>query len=71
MIKQVVRELLDHVARKLTPQKRLRGGVIPIEEIPKGTSGKILKRVLRIRAEGVDKGKAIGASIYDERSSKL
>ncbi|CAG8381149.1 unnamed protein product [Penicillium salamii] len=68
---QVARELLAHVAEKLTVQKRIRGGIIPIAEIPKGPSGKILKRVLRARAEGVDKGKALGAAIYDGRSSKL
>ncbi|CAG8072699.1 unnamed protein product [Penicillium olsonii] len=68
---QVAGELLAYVAEKLSVQKRLRGGIIPIGEIPKGPSGKILKRALRKRAEGVDEGKAIGAAIYDDRSSKL
>lgn len=68
---QVAEELLTFVARKLAPHKRLRGGIIPIDEIPKGPSGKVLKRILRSRADGVDRGKALGATIYDDRTSKL
>lgn len=40
-------------------------------EFPKGPSDKILKRVLRYQAEGVDRGKAVGAAVYEDRSSKL
>lgn len=69
--KQVAEELVAYVNRKLAPHKKLRGGVILIGEIPKSPSGKILKRILKTRAEGVDRGKAIGASIYKDRSSKL
>ncbi|CAI7636311.1 unnamed protein product [Penicillium viridicatum] len=69
--KQVAEELVAHVDGKLAPHKRLRGGIIPIGEIPKSASGKILKRTLKARAEGVDQGKAIGATIYEDRSSKL
>jgi acyl-coenzyme A synthetase/AMP-(fatty) acid ligase len=68
---QVAEELVAYVSGKLAPHKRLRGGIIPISEIPKSASGKIQKRVLRTRAEGVDQGKAIGATVYDDRSSKL
>jgi acyl-coenzyme A synthetase/AMP-(fatty) acid ligase len=68
---QVAEELVAYVSGKLAPHKRLRGGIVPIDEIPKGPAGKILKRVLKTRAEGVDQWKAIGASIYDDRSSKL
>lgn len=35
---------------KVSRQKRLRGGVIFLEEIPKNPSGKILRRVLKQRA---------------------
>jgi 4-coumarate--CoA ligase len=68
---EVGKELVAYVAGKLAPHKRLRGGIIPIDEIPKSASGKILKRGLRVRAESVDQGKALGAAIYDDRSSKL
>jgi acyl-coenzyme A synthetase/AMP-(fatty) acid ligase len=68
---EIAEQLVAYVAGKLAPHKRLRGGIIPIDEIPKSASGKILKRVLRVRAEGVDQGKALGAAIYDDRSSKL
>lgn len=69
--KQVAEELVAYVDGKLAPHKKLRGGIIPIGEIPKSASGKILKRILKTRAEGVDQGKAIGATIYEDRSSKL
>lgn len=68
---QIAQELLAYVDGKLTPHKKLWGGIIPIDEIPKSFSGKILKRVLKTRAEVVDQGKAIGATSYDGRSSKL
>ncbi|CAH2258335.1 jg10538 [Pararge aegeria aegeria] len=40
-------EIQDYVASKVSPAKRLRGGVIFVEEIPKNPSGKILRRELR------------------------
>ncbi|KAJ5195685.1 hypothetical protein N7449_006164 [Penicillium cf. viridicatum] len=69
--KKVAEELVAYADGKLAPHKKLRGGIIPIGEIPKSASGKILKRILKTRAEGVDQGKAIGAAIYEDRSSKL
>ncbi|KAJ8962649.1 hypothetical protein NQ318_001042 [Aromia moschata] len=42
-------ELQEFVARVVSPQKRLRGGVVFVSEIPKNPSGKILRRVLRER----------------------
>lgn len=62
----VARELVDHVAGRLSPSKKLRGGVIWIDEIPKSGAGKILKRVLKERADTVDKGKAVAAMLYDK-----
>ncbi|CAH1164749.1 unnamed protein product [Phaedon cochleariae] len=41
------KELQDFVAKKVSPQKRLRGGVIFVDSIPKNPSGKILRRDLR------------------------
>ena len=41
------REIIEFVARKVPPQKRLRGGVEFVDKIPKSPSGKILRRLLR------------------------
>ncbi|KAJ5783258.1 hypothetical protein N7457_005032 [Penicillium paradoxum] len=68
---EIAEELMAYMNKNLAPHKRLRGGIIPINEIPRSPSGKVLKRVLRVRAEGVDKGKALGASVYDDRPSRL
>ena len=40
-------EIVDFVAKKVAPHKKLRGGVAFVEQIPKTASGKILKRELR------------------------
>uniref|UniRef100_A0A1A9VQZ3 Luciferin 4-monooxygenase n=1 Tax=Glossina austeni TaxID=7395 RepID=A0A1A9VQZ3_GLOAU len=40
-------EIIDFVAQRASPAKRLRGGVTFIDEIPKNPSGKILRRLLR------------------------
>ncbi|KAK0050708.1 4-coumarate--CoA ligase 5 [Biomphalaria pfeifferi] len=40
-------ELVKYVEDRVSPTKRLRGGVQFIEEIPKSASGKILRRVIR------------------------
>ncbi|KAJ5357056.1 AMP-dependent synthetase/ligase [Penicillium concentricum] len=47
---QVAEELVAYISEKLAPHK---GGIIPIDKIPRSVFGKILKRVLRTRAEGV------------------
>lgn len=41
------KEIIDFVAEKVSPHKKLRGGVEFVEQIPKTASGKILKRELR------------------------
>lgn len=63
---EVAQQLVSHVASRLAASKRLRGGVIWTDQIPKSGSGKILKRVLKDRAETEDKGKAVGAMAYDK-----
>lgn len=63
----VAGELVQFVEDRLAASKRLRGGVVFVEEIPRSGSGKILKRVLKERAEGVDKGRAVGGVVYDGR----
>ncbi|XP_075148101.1 luciferin 4-monooxygenase [Haematobia irritans] len=40
-------DVIDFVAERASPAKRLRGGVMFVDEIPKNPSGKILRRVLR------------------------
>lgn len=40
----------DWIAGQVAPHKRLRGGIIVIESIPKSPSGKILRKDLRERA---------------------
>ncbi|RDD41526.1 4-coumarate--CoA ligase [Trichoplax sp. H2] len=42
-------EVMDYVAIKVGPHKKLRGGVEFLEKIPKSASGKILRRELRKR----------------------
>uniref|UniRef100_A0A6P7H3I2 4-coumarate--CoA ligase 1 n=1 Tax=Diabrotica virgifera virgifera TaxID=50390 RepID=A0A6P7H3I2_DIAVI len=44
------REVEKFIEDNVSPQKRLRGGVIFLNEIPRNPSGKILRRVLRERA---------------------
>lgn len=41
------KEVIDFVAKRVSPPKRLHGGVQIISEIPKNPSGKILRRKLR------------------------
>ena len=41
------KEITKFVAERVSPHKKLRGGVEFIEQIPKTASGKILKRELR------------------------
>lgn len=40
-------EIMEFVAKRVLPQKKLRGGVEFIDQIPKSPSGKILRRMLR------------------------
>ena len=40
-------EIMEFVAKKVQPQKKLRGGVEFVRSIPKSSTGKILRRLLR------------------------
>lgn len=64
--------ILDHVKNQTVNYKHLRGGIIFTREIPKGSSGKILKRVLRQQATA-DGVRRIGAIEYEKypRVTKL
>ncbi|POG80767.1 hypothetical protein GLOIN_2v1512565 [Rhizophagus irregularis DAOM 181602=DAOM 197198] len=46
---QLKQEIKRYVEKRVPPYKRLSGGILFIEKIPKSSSGKILKKVLRNR----------------------
>lgn len=46
---QALKEIREAVDRTVTSYKKLRGGVEVLDEIPKTTSGKILRRLLPAR----------------------
>ncbi|KAL8811330.1 MAG: hypothetical protein Q9200_001887 [Gallowayella weberi] len=48
---QTEQDILAWVAGKVANHKRLRGGVRFVDEIPKSATGKILRRVLKVRAQ--------------------
>lgn len=41
--------IMEYMAKGVTPQKKLRGGVEFVDQIPKSPSGKVLRRLLRSR----------------------
>ncbi|KAK3619920.1 hypothetical protein LTR56_023716 [Elasticomyces elasticus] len=47
----VTKELASWLAERVAPHKRLAGGVVVTDTIPKNSSGKILRKVLRERAK--------------------
>ena len=49
------KRLLDFVAGKVAPHKKIRGGIRFVEKIPKTQSGKILRRTLKSQALEEDK----------------
>lgn len=53
--KDLGKKVAEYVAGKVAPHKKLRGGVVVIEEIPKSPSGKILRKDLRAKAAKEDK----------------
>jgi acyl-CoA synthetase (AMP-forming)/AMP-acid ligase II len=44
---EMEKEIYDWVKERVVPYKRLDGGIVFIEEVPKSASGKILRRILR------------------------
>ncbi|GAA6060838.1 hypothetical protein JCM10212_005256 [Sporobolomyces blumeae] len=56
--KNLVADTVKWVEQRLAPHKRLRGGVVVLDVIPKSPSGKILRKELRVLAAKEDKGKA-------------
>lgn len=51
----VEKEIVEFVRSKVAAHKRLRGGVKFVDEIPKSASGKILRRVLKLKAQEEEK----------------
>ena len=49
--KEMAKDIVDWLQAKVASYKRLRGGVRFVDEIPKSVSGKILRRVLKVRAQ--------------------
>ncbi|EFE41233.1 hypothetical protein TRV_04028 [Trichophyton verrucosum HKI 0517] len=48
--KATAKEIIDYMKQNVAPTKRITGGVVFVKDIPKNTSGKILRKVLRERA---------------------
>ncbi|KAF2134674.1 acetyl-CoA synthetase-like protein [Dothidotthia symphoricarpi CBS 119687] len=46
------RRIVEWVRERVANHKRLRGGVVFVDEVPKSASGKILRRVLKERSKG-------------------
>lgn len=49
--KETEQRIVAWLAKKVANHKRLRGGVVFVDEVPKSASGKILRRVLKERAK--------------------
>jgi 4-coumarate--CoA ligase len=50
-------EIIEWLGAKVAHHKKLRGGVRFVDEIPKSISGKILRRVLKVKAQEEEDGK--------------
>ena len=46
---ELEKEIVEWLTTKVASHKRLRGGVKFVDEIPKSASGKILRRVLKVK----------------------
>lgn len=51
------KEIMDWLSKKVAHHKRLRGGVRWVDEIPKSVSGKILRRMLKVKAQEEEDGR--------------
>lgn len=50
------KKITDWLSKKVASHKRLRGGVRFVDAIPKSPSGKILRRLLKVKAQEEEKG---------------
>lgn len=58
---KMARDLIEYASSCIALYKRLAGGIIWIDQIPKSPSGKVIKCVLKDRVITIDKVKAIEA----------
>jgi len=52
---QVLHDIKEYVDQRVSPYKKLRGGVYYLDVIPKGPTGKVLRRALPARLEAEKK----------------
>ncbi|EKD21135.1 uncharacterized protein L3040_000829 [Drepanopeziza brunnea f. sp. 'multigermtubi'] len=57
------KHILEWVDARVAHHKRLRGGIVFVEEIPKSAAGKILRRLLRDRFKAEDDAKTVKAKL--------
>jgi 4-coumarate--CoA ligase len=62
------KEIIEWVAGKTAATKRLRGGIVWTDQIPKSASGKILRRILKDMTTGPNARKAMAAMKYKEHA---
>lgn len=60
---ELEREVGDWLHRKVAPHKRLRGGIRFVNEIPKSTAGKVLRRVLAKQAKKEEDAKRMSPKL--------
>lgn len=53
----ILAAIQEHVDSRVAPYKKLRGGVVALDEIPKSGNGKVLRRLLPARLARERKGK--------------
>ena len=61
--KEVQGDISTWLGERVAGHKRLRGGIRFVDEIPKSASGKILRRVLKVRAEEEEERKGVKAKL--------
>ncbi|KAH7391906.1 4-coumarate-CoA ligase-like protein [Pyrenochaeta sp. MPI-SDFR-AT-0127] len=57
------KEIIDWLGAKVAHHKKLRGGVRFVDEIPKSVSGKILRRMLKVKAQEEEDASAAKAKL--------
>lgn len=53
----LIASIREHVDSKVSSYKRLRGGIVILDEIPKSSNGKVLRRMLPARLARERKGR--------------
>jgi 4-coumarate--CoA ligase len=55
--KALIASIREHVDSKVSSYKKLRGGIVVLDEIPKSSNGKVLRRMLPARLARERKGR--------------